>query len=164
VHELSKAVVSEAHYKNVRGLVTEILRKVDTRKAYADVLLDHALKSTELSPRDRALATELLYGTLRWRKRLDAHIRSYIPRPLNAVDPFIRNLLRLSLYQLLFMERIPAYAAVNEAVELAKTYGGNKTSGFVNAVLRALWREKPQLPKPELTELSACADYWSHPE
>jgi 16S rRNA (cytosine967-C5)-methyltransferase len=164
VHELSKAIVSEAHYKHLRGIVAEILRKVDARKAYADVLLDHALQSGTLSRRDRALATELLYGTLRWRKRLDAHIRSYIPRPLKAVDPFIRNLLRMSFYQLLFMDRIPAYAVVNEAVELAKRHGGNKTSGFVNAVVRALSRERRQLPKPELTELSAFADYWSHPE
>jgi 16S rRNA (cytosine967-C5)-methyltransferase len=164
VHELSKATVSEAQYKSVRGVVAEILRKVDVRKAYAEVLLDHALQSTSLFPRDRALATELLYGTLRWRMRLDAHLRPYIRRPLKTVDPHIRNLLRLTLYQLLFMERIPAYAAVNEAVELAKVHAGEKAGGFVNGVLRSILREKPQLPKPDPKELSALAEYWSHPE
>jgi 16S rRNA (cytosine967-C5)-methyltransferase len=108
----------------------------------------------------------LLYGTLRWRKRLDAHLKTYIRRPLKTLNPFVRNLLRLSLYQLLFLERIPAYAAVNEAVELAKTRAGAKPSGFVNGVLRNLLRDKPPVPKPDPKSLSvsALAECWSHPE
>jgi 16S rRNA (cytosine967-C5)-methyltransferase len=163
---LVQASVSEAQSKSARGLATEILLKVDTRKAYADVLLDHALPSTSLSSRDRALAGELLYGTLRWRKRLDAHLRTYIRRPLKALDPFIRNLLRLTLYQLLFLQRIPAYAAVNEAVELAKARAGDKPGAFVNGVLRNLLRDRPKFARPDPKNLAvpALADYWSHPE
>jgi 16S rRNA (cytosine967-C5)-methyltransferase len=165
-YELAKATVSEPEVKSVRRLVTEILLKVDTRKAYADILLDRALQSMRVSPRDRALTAELLYGTLRWRKRLDAHLRPYMRRPFKDNDPFIRNLLRLTLYQLLFLQRIPAYAAVNDAVELAKAHSGEKTGGFTNGVLRNFLREKRQLPKPDPKKLSisAFAEYWSHPE
>jgi 16S rRNA (cytosine967-C5)-methyltransferase len=149
---------------NVRGLAAAILLKVETRKAYADVLLDHTLKTTSLSPRDRALLTELLYGTLRWRGRIDAELQPYIRRSLP--DPLIKNLLRLALYQLLFLDRIPEYASVNDAVELAKARGGDKVGGFVNGVLRSFLREHRHLAKPSPKEASPAvlAAYWSHPE
>ncbi|MGH7824622.1 MAG: 16S rRNA (cytosine(967)-C(5))-methyltransferase RsmB [Candidatus Binatia bacterium] len=152
--------------ENVRSLAADILRKVDTRKAYADVLLDNTLKSRSFSPRDRALLTELLYGTLRWRGRLDRQLGEYISRPLKETEPFIRNLLRLTLYQLLFLHKIPAYAAVNDAVDLAKAYAGRKAGGFVNGVLRAYLREKRELrkPGPKQSSTSDLAEYWSHPE
>jgi 16S rRNA (cytosine967-C5)-methyltransferase len=154
------------HEQSVRRLATEILLRVDTRKAYADVLLDHTLKSSPLSSRDRALLTELLYGTLRWRGRLDGYLGQLVRRPLQDTDPFIRNLLRLTLYQLLFLNRIPAYAAVSEAVKLAKAHGGKNTASFTNGVLRSFIREKRNVPKPnqKAPSLSELAQYWSHPE
>ncbi|MGH7931217.1 MAG: transcription antitermination factor NusB [Candidatus Binatia bacterium] len=115
---------SEKNEYNVRELATEILVKIEIRKAYADILLDRALRSTGLSRRDGALLTELTYGTLRWRGKIDAHLRKLIRRPLESTDPFIRNLLRATFYQILFLDRIPDYAAVNAAVELAKAHGG----------------------------------------
>jgi 16S rRNA (cytosine967-C5)-methyltransferase len=158
--------VTASNQYSVRSLATEILLKVDTRKAYADVLLDHTLKSTSVSPRDRALLTELLYGTLRWRGRLDAELKPYIRRSLKDTDSLIRNLLRLALYQLLFLDRIPEYASVNDAVDFAKARAGDKVGGFVNAVLRSFLREKRHLAKPNPKEVSASvlAAYWSHPE
>jgi 16S rRNA (cytosine967-C5)-methyltransferase len=167
VQESSKGIASDPKKEqSVRRLAAEILLSVDTRKSYADVLLDHRLKSTSLSPRDRALLTELLYGTLRWRARLDAYLKQLVNRPLEDTDPFIRNLLRLTLYQLLFLNRIPEYAAVNDAVELAKAHGGRKPASFTNGVLRSFLRKKPELPTPNQKDLSVSelARYWSHPE
>ncbi|HXF75639.1 MAG TPA: transcription antitermination factor NusB, partial [Methylomirabilota bacterium] len=152
--------------KNVRALAAEILRKVDVRKAYADALLDHTLKSRLLNDADRALLTELVYGTLRWRGRVDALLIPHLSRPLEKTDPLVRNLLRLAVYQLLFLDRIPAYAAVNEAVTVAKSLRGAKAAGFANAVLRNFLRKKRSAKK--LTgrddSVQSLAVAYSHPE
>jgi len=135
-------VIVSNEKKSVRQLASEILDKVDSRKAYADILLDRALRTANLNERDRALLNELTYGTLRWRGNIDGRLRQYLRRPLNKTDPLIRNLLRVTFYQLLFLNKIPDYAAVNEAAQLAKVHGGAKTAGFVNGVLRNFLREK----------------------
>ncbi len=157
---------SDKKSKNVRQLASEILFKVDTRKAYADFLLDHSFKDSALSDRDRALLTELTYGTLRWRGKIDARLNLYSRRGLKDTDPFIRNLLRVAFYQLLFLDKIPDHASVHEAVELAKAYGGDSIAGFVNAVLRNLLREKNRtvVPKPGDDWQAALAAEHSHPQ
>jgi 16S rRNA (cytosine967-C5)-methyltransferase len=157
---------NEKRSKGVRQLASEILLKVDARKAYADILLDHILKDPVVSARDRALLTELVYGTLRWRGKIDARLKLYFRRSLDNSDPFIRNLLRVAFYQLLFLDRIPDYAAVNEAVQLAKAHGGNKVAGFVNAVLRNFLREKDRTAEPQPTHdwQAALANEHSHPQ
>ena len=134
---------TEQKKKSVRQIASEILLKVDTRKAYADILLDHALETATLDDRDRALLTEIVYGALRWRGNIDAKLSPHMRRPLTQADPFIRNLLRITLYQLIFLDKIPDYAAVNEAVELAKFQGG-RAAGFVNGVLRNFLRHNQQ--------------------
>ncbi len=150
----------------VRKLAAEILSKVETRKAYADHLLDHTFRTVFLTAPDRALLNELTNGTLRWRGRLDAQLGGFLRRPLHDSEPFIRNLLRLTLYQLSFLDRIPDYAAVNDAVELAKAHGGEKAAGFVNGVLRNFLRGHKELSKPDAKTgaISALAGYWSHPD
>jgi 16S rRNA (cytosine967-C5)-methyltransferase len=151
---------------DVRSFATDILAKVETRNAYADILLDHSLRTAGLTPRDGALLTELCYGTLRWRGRIDSLLTGLISQPLERAHPFTRNLLRVTLYQIEFLTRIPDYAAVNAAVEIAKVRRGQATGRFVNAVLRRYLREKPAIPAPgdpangTLEEFSA---YWSHP-
>lgn len=149
----------------VRETATDILVKVDCRRAYADILLDRVLGGAGLENRDRALLTELVYGTLRWRGRLDAELETRMRRPLNKTEPFLRNLLRLSMYQLRFLDRIPQYAVINEAVELAKSRGPGKSTAFVNAVLRNASRDgnEPSAPDPKIALTDAIADYWSHP-
>jgi 16S rRNA (cytosine967-C5)-methyltransferase len=156
----------EERQRNVRRLASDILAKVDTRKAYADILLDQALKSATLNERDRALLTELTYGALRWRGNIDAQLSRYLRQPLAKTDPLIRNLLRVSVYQLRFLDKIPDYAAVNEAVELARNHSGGKSAGFVNAVLRNFLRDKDRIiglaPKDE--SVAGLAVTYSHPE
>ena len=165
MRELKQAITSDSGHKpQIRKLAVEILTKVETQRAYADILLDHSLKAAAASPRDGALLTELTYGTLRWRGRIDGYLTRQLHRPLAGTDPFIRNLLRITLYQLLFLDRIPEYAAINEAVELAKTRGGQKAADFVNGVLRNLLREKIRKPEPTNASTSVLAEHWSHPE
>jgi len=159
-------VNASSEVKTVRQLASEILFKVDTQKAYADILLDGTLRATPLSERDRALLTELTYGTLRWRGKIDARLSQKLRRPLADTDAFVRNLLRVTVYQLFFLDKIPDYAAVNEAVELTKTQRGSKTAGFVNGVLRNLLRRKNPDAKAPSTDnsIAAIAAELSHPE
>jgi 16S rRNA (cytosine967-C5)-methyltransferase len=158
---------SEQRKKSVRQLASEILLKVDIKKAYADILLDQTLKTPTLDDRDRALLNELTYGTIRWRGKIDGQLSQYLRRPLAKTDPFLRNLLRITFYQLLFLDKIPDYAAVNEAVELARNHGGGKSAGFVNGLLRNFLRDKHRLiglaPQKDESMAGLAATY-SHPE
>ena len=155
----------EKNKKSVRQIASEILVKVDTRKAYADILLDEALRRSGLDVRDRALLTELTYGTLRWRGAIDARLTRHLSRPLADLDPPIRNLLRLACYQILYLDRVPRFAAVNEAVELAKGFRGHKSAGFVNAVLRSLLRQRGESNPISFDQsVASLAAQYSHPE
>ena len=164
---LKKARVSEtAQIKGCRALAIEILLKVETRKAYADILLDHAIKTAALSALDRAFFTQLVYGTLRWRGKLDWILSRILRQPLGDMDGYLKNLLRLTVYQILFLDKVPPYAAVNEGVELAKRYGGKSAGGLMNAVARRLLREKEHLTKPDSKAdlVQRLSVLWSHPE
>lgn len=114
--------------------------------------------------RDRALAAELVIGTLRWQAQLDYLIGRVSGRPLARIDPEVLQILRLGAYQLVHLTRVPAAAAVNDAVALTRRAGKSSASGFVNAVLRKLSRTKP-LPLPDR---GAALDYLavslSHPK
>jgi len=160
-------IASEFENKaGARKLAVQILEKVDCRKAYADILLDHALKSNAIVSKDRFLLTEIVYGTLRWRGRIDASLKPFLHRPLPETNSLLRNLLRLTVYQIVFLDRVPDYAALNEAVEIAKDHAGQKAGGFVNGVLRHFLREykPPANPDPETSSPAMLAEYWSHPE
>jgi 16S rRNA (cytosine967-C5)-methyltransferase len=164
-----KAVSVSRHPKNksVRELASEILVKIESQKAYADLLLDKTIRRTVLSERDRALLTEITLGTLRWRGTIDAHLSRQLRRPLADANPFLRNLLRVTFYQLLFLDKIPEYAAVNEAVELAKARAGRREGDFVNGVLRNFLRSNPRALKWRLAgddSISALALKHSHPD
>lgn len=129
--------------QNPRRLALDVLEKT-ARGQYANLALDAALKKAVLSPADRGLATALVYGVLEKQERLDYAIPFYANRPLAELTPDVLWLLRLGLYQLCFLERVPDHAAVNETVALA----GRRTAGLVNAVLRAAIRGGKALPLP----------------
>ncbi|MFQ5850492.1 MAG: 16S rRNA (cytosine(967)-C(5))-methyltransferase RsmB [Candidatus Binatia bacterium] len=152
--------------KGARELAVEVLSKVERRNAYADVLLDRSLKGSSILLRDRALLTQLVYGTLRWRGRIDWLLGRILHRPLSIMNPYLRNLLRLTLYQLLFLDRVPGYAAVNEGVELAKRHGGIRAGRLVNGVMRGILREKNSLDVPDAGDVpvDSLAVFWSHPD
>lgn len=137
-----------------------MLLRVDRDKAYANVLLDARLRRKNLSVRDRALTTELCYGVLRHRGTIDFLLSTVLDRPLERVEDEVRNLLRVGAYQLFYLAKVPAYAAVHETVGLARP----STRSFANAVLRALVRRGPlreeELPADPVSRWSL---QYSHP-
>jgi len=151
--------------RSAREAALRALWDIDVKDAYANLALDARLSGSRLEGRDRALATELVYGVTRRRATIDWALSQVASRPLDQIDPWIRNDLRLAIYQILFMERIPASAAVNEAVELAKAYGHAGVAKFVNGVLRNFLRRLPDLkwPDPEDDPITALAVQYSHP-
>jgi 16S rRNA (cytosine967-C5)-methyltransferase len=117
---------------------------------YADRTLDAELqRHPQLDPRDRALATELVYGVLRQQGRLDHALGRFCKQPLSKLESRVLLLLRLGAYQLLCLDRVPDSAAVDTTVQLARHSGLERATGFVNGVLRALGRGKGELAWPD---------------
>lgn len=134
-----------------RFFAFRILQDIERTDAMADEAINRALAAAHIDSRDRALTVELVYGVLRHRGTLDWRLNHVSDRPMERLPLPIRTVLRLGAYQLLYLERIPASAAVNESVLLAKTVRGRDWSGFVNAILRTLQRTDP-LPWPDPTK------------
>ena len=129
-----------------RRVALEILRRVEADHAFADVLLGHRLDEFA-KPADRRLLNLLVLGTITWQGRLDYELAQLSSRKLDELDPEVRVILRLGLYQLRRLSRIPAHAAVDTSVRLAQELRvGSGASGFVNAVLRAATRHQVALP------------------
>ncbi|BAD40334.1 16S rRNA (cytosine(967)-C(5))-methyltransferase RsmB [Symbiobacterium thermophilum] len=149
-----------------REAALRALYDVDIKAAYANLALDHHLSRSQLDGRERALATELAYGVTRRRATLDWAIGQVAARPLEKMDPWVRNILREAAYQILYMDRIPPAAAVDQAVELARQYGHEGVAKFVNGVLRNLIRRLPGLPWPDeaADPVRALAVQHSYPE
>lgn len=132
-----------------RKIALEILTRVDSG-AFADLALDAAIvQARDLDPRDRGLATELVYGVLRRRGRLDFALSRFCSKPLQKVEPKVLQLLRLGAYQILELERIPERAAVHATVELARHEGLERATGFINGILRSVIREREKIPWPK---------------
>src|SRR5262249_60883438 len=96
-----------------RRAAYDILLQVEASDAFADGLLAERLAGTSLDERDAALVTRLVYGTLAWQGRLDHHLAGALRRPLDQLDPHVRAALRLGAFQLLFLDRVPAFAVVD---------------------------------------------------
>ena len=146
-----------------RQIAARVLQQRRVGGKFIEDLLEKALAGAKLSPADRGLCQEITYGVVRWQAALDW----LIARKTNGREqkPALQNLLRLGLYQIFWLDRIPDHAAVNETVELAKQSGFGSQAGFVNAVLRGYLRETDATQKL-LGELKTTqpALGWSHPE
>ncbi|MBU1185234.1 MAG: 16S rRNA (cytosine(967)-C(5))-methyltransferase RsmB [Proteobacteria bacterium] len=148
-----------------RRLAVEILNRIDEAAAYAEPLLDAALSGTAFAnPHDRGLLTELVYGTLRMRGRLDWIIGQLYRGDAAALETRVRNILRTGLYQLWYTDRIPPFAAVNEAVGIARKTSP-AASGLVNALLRTALRKKDAIAWPDMAKdpEKAISVIHSHP-
>lgn len=133
-----------------RALALEVLARVAKTDAFVKPVLDAVAAERGISPVERALASELVYGVLRHRRRLDHAISPCVQRGIDSVAAVLLDVLRLGAYQL-FRMRIPAHAAVSETVALARSRGGEPAARFVNAILRALTRSgEPALPDASL--------------
>lgn len=125
-----------------------VLERVETQDGWASDLLER--HSTDISERDAGLATELVFGILRHQTQLDYLIQHFGGRRAETLEPVPRLALRLGLYQLRYMDRIPPHAAVGESVELVKRAGGGASAGLVNAILRKVNRDPVDWPSWEI--------------
>src|SRR5262249_53597773 len=146
-----------------REAALRILHAVDTRSAFSDRLLDGAHARPGADPRDRALLHELVKGTLRWRGRIDAALDARVHVGLANTQPWIRNVLRLGAYQILFRARAPAQAAGEEAVKRAHKCAPAGAAGLVNSVLRRLAEERATIRWPEGDDAASLAAGGSPP-
>ena len=137
---------------NARSAALEALKEVEEREAYLNLVLNRFLSGNSLSDAERSLFTELAYGVMQRRNTLDWVLSLYLNRPMEKLTIWIRNILRMGVYQLLYLPRIPDSAAVDEAVKLASRYGHRGVAGLVNAVLRKVSGAKGSLPWPSREE------------
>jgi 16S rRNA (cytosine967-C5)-methyltransferase len=147
-----------------RALALDVLMRVEEQSLHADVELASALAESALDVRDRALVSRLVYGTLAWQGRLDWQLARLTDRDPATLDPRVRMVLRLGLYQVSLLDRVPPHAAVGTSVELAKR-DVRAASGLVNAVLRRAVREREVLPLPDPVRdpVEHLAVAYSHP-
>src|SRR5262249_46173627 len=145
---------------DARTLAHEVLVRVETTAAFADVLVADRIAGAALAARDASLFSRLVYGTLAWQGRLDHRLRGFLRMPLDRLEPPVRAALRLGLYQLPMLARIPAHAAVDTSVHLA----GKRAAGLVNAVLRRAARDPKALPELPADPIARLAVELSHPE
>jgi len=147
-----------------RQLAARVLERVETDAAFADLALEAETTRRHVAARDIGLATELIYGTLRWQRYLDWILAPHSRRRLDALDARVRVLLRMTAYQLVFLERVPAFAAVNDAVSLARR-GARGAAEYTNAVLRAFARRgaREREPAPPRDPIDALATRCAFP-
>lgn len=131
---------------NARKVAVLALGKIFNEGAYSNIAVNSHLKEADLIPADKAFATALIYGVLDRKITLDYVISSFIKTSLKKLSPFTLNTLRVALYQIMFMDKVPESAAVNEAVKLIKKSKESRNAGFVNAVLRNILRADSLLP------------------
>ncbi len=129
-----------------REIALKVLFEVDKKGAYSNIALDEALKSArkrkvEIDNRDIGFISEIVYGTISWKLTIDEIIKKYSNIKIKKISPWILNILRMSIYQILFLDKVPKFAAVKEGVNLAKRYGHKASSNFVNAILRKVKKE-----------------------
>lgn len=157
---------SKANSKpSARDTALQVLTGVEQESAYSNLLLNGALQKSGLSGPDAGLATELVYGTISRLNTIDYLLEPFVSKGLGKLQPWVRNLLRLSFYQLYYLDRIPPHAAVNEAVNIAKKRGHQGISGMVNGVLRSVLRSKDELKLPDhLSPVARISLQHSHPE
>lgn len=151
---------------DARKIALKIINEIHTKDAYANVALARELAKQTLGETDRRFITELVYGTVKAGTTLDWLLGRFLTRPLEKISPIIRDILRLGVYQIKFMDKIPPSAACNQSVELAKKYGHKGTVGFVNGVLRNFIRqpEKTVYPAMDKNPVQAIALEYFHPE
>lgn len=129
--------------KTPRYLAVSLLESIEQQHRYANLSLNHLLQHEKLSDLDKHLVTRLVYGTIQWQLRLDYNWRAFVKTPDN-LPTWVQMLLRMSLYQMFFLDKVPAHAILNEANEIAKTRDHGRYVKLVNAVLRHVQRAGEQ--------------------
>ncbi|HEY9165022.1 MAG TPA: 16S rRNA (cytosine(967)-C(5))-methyltransferase RsmB [Candidatus Kryptonia bacterium] len=152
-------------YDTAREIAIKVLNRVERTDSYLDKLLDFELRNSDMSRVDKAFLTELVNGTIRWKMRIDYVISQFYRGDYPKLDINIKNAIRLAMYQIMFLERVPQSAAVNESVEFVKKLRGQYLANLVNAVLRSAIRklEVVEYPSVEEDPVKALATVHSFP-
>ncbi|WPK12003.1 16S rRNA (cytosine(967)-C(5))-methyltransferase RsmB [Lysinibacillus louembei] len=146
---------------NVRDAALSILLAVDKNQAYSNLLLHQTIEKYKIEAKDRALLTEITYGTLQHKLTLDYYLAPFVR---GKVEAWVQWLLRLSLFQMHYLTRIPPHAAVNEAVEIAKRRGHQGIASMVNGILRSILRQGVRSTDEIQDEMERLAIATSHPQ
>ena len=155
----------ESSLPTARSVALTILQKIVRNRQFADETLDQYLEKTSFRKRDRGLIFELVYGVLRYRDTLDWRLNLVADRLMARVPVAVAMILRLAAYQILFLDRIPPSAAVNESVNLSRNIRGRDWTGFVNGVLRNLIRQPaPPWPDPSINLITSLSIHYACPE
>jgi 16S rRNA (cytosine967-C5)-methyltransferase len=152
-------------YSDARTLAVKILTRVERTDSYLDKLIDYEIKTEQLNDYDKSLLNEICHGVIRWMRRLDWFLNGFYRGQWEKCMPEIKNTLRVALYQILFLNKIPDYAAVNEATEFVKRISTQKHADVVNGLLRTIIRTKDELiyPTREIDEIKYLGIMQSHP-
>ncbi|MDD4767759.1 MAG: 16S rRNA (cytosine(967)-C(5))-methyltransferase RsmB [Desulfotomaculaceae bacterium] len=150
---------------SAREIALQVLKAVEGEGSYAGLALNRILEKYRPGKLDRAFATELSYGTLRFLKTIDWILGQFVKQPLEAQTASVRNILRLSVYQLLYLDKVPDSAACNEGAEMARKHGHPGAVKFVNGVLRSIARRKAGIAFPDLSDdpIGHISIKYSHP-
>ena len=148
-----------------RGTAVKILNRIERSDAYLDKLLDAELRSDDMNELDKGLMNEIVTGVVRWKMKLDSVVTGFLMVEFTKAETNIKNALRVALYQIQFLDRVPHAAVVNEAVEFIKRLEGQKAADLVNAILRNIIRniENIRYPDPEEDKIRNLAVIESHP-
>ncbi len=159
------ANVDKRIFNNARALAVKILVRCERTDAYLDKIIDFEIRNNDLNDLDKALLNEIAHGVIRWLRRLDWFLNGFYRGQYEKCLSDVKNAMRVALYQILFLNKIPYAAAVNEAVELIKKLRGDKHAGVVNGLLRTIIRTLDSLvwPTREIDEVNYLGIIQSHP-
>ncbi len=155
----------ERIYSGPRGTAIKILNRIERSDAYLDRLLDAEMRSEEMNELDKGLMNEIVTGVIRWKMKLDWVLIGFFHGNFTKAETNIKNALRVALYQIQYLDRVPHSAAVNESVEFIKRLNGQKAADLVNAILRNIIRniENIRYPDPAEDKIRHLAVIESHP-
>jgi 16S rRNA (cytosine967-C5)-methyltransferase len=149
-----------------REIALKIIYDITEKGAYSNISINKYIEAADLKDVDRAFITDLTYGTIKWKQSIDWIIEQFSSIKIKKLSPWIFGIMRLGVYQLMYTDKIPESAACNECVKLAKKYGHSASSGYVNAVLRNIARNKADIKYPDKQKeyLKYLTVRYSHPE
>ncbi|QGU95252.1 16S rRNA (cytosine(967)-C(5))-methyltransferase RsmB [Clostridium bovifaecis] len=143
-----------------RKVCVDIVEQILTQNAYSNIVLRNVLNKSNFEDKDKSLITEIVYGTIKYKYTIDTILSSYLKNGIKGIDTYVLNILRTAIYQIRFLDKVPNFAAVNEAVEIAKKYKSVGASKLVNGVLRNYLRnlDKVYYNKGSIVE-ALCFNY-----
>ncbi len=148
-----------------RETALKILYDINENTAYSNISVNKYLEKSNLREIDRAFVTDLVYGSVKWLLQIDYIIQKFSSVKMKKLSPWIINILRIGIYQLLHTDKIPVSAACNTSVDLAKRYGHQTSSRFVNAVLRNVAKSIDSIPYPDKSDIAEYFSIiYSHPK